>query len=192
MDLRSKLEDALRQILEDVQHAARNHDIASAEKSLRKAAELQMLEAEFDKFEAHINSVLTNSGQISIPTPPPASGQNLRRLPVQVTGGMIRQNLLTLTEHVKHSRINVGETMFIEVQPFGEKFQTTLLKNSYKLQERGAIGRFYQYAQIREGDVVVLIETAPGKWVLQRGEPGEWDGHFRYKRVLLPDSRFLD
>ena len=58
------------------------------------------------------------------PLPITQNGQQLRKLPVEVTQGMIKQNLLTLTEHVKRGRIRVGEDLIVETQPSGERFRT--------------------------------------------------------------------
>ena len=84
----------------------------------------------------------------------------LRELPVEVSAGMIRQNLLTLTKHVKQHRIKLGEELTIEAQPSGERFRTQLLEKGNKLRERGAITRFYRDAGVHSGDFVVLTETA--------------------------------
>lgn len=103
----------------------------------------------------------------------PANG-NLRELPIEVTQGMINQNLLTLTNHVKRGRIRTGEDLTIETDPSGERFTTELLTNGNKLQERGAIGRFYREAHVQAGDFVVLTEIAPKKWALKKAPLGQY------------------
>ncbi len=85
----------------------------------------------------------------------------LRELPVEVTTGMIRQNLLTLTKHLKQRRIRIGEELTIEAQPSGERFRTALLEKGNKLRERGAITRFYRDAGVHPGDFVVPRKLGP-------------------------------
>ena len=104
------------------------------------------------------------------------NGQKLRELPVEVSQGMINQNLLTLTDHVKRGRIRVGEEMLIEALPSGERFRTDLVVNGNKLRERGAIGRFYREAGVHDGEFVVLTETAPQRWTLRKAAEGEHRG----------------
>lgn len=91
----------------------------------------------------------------------------LRELRVEVTQGMINQNLLTLTDHVNVGRVQPGEDFTIEAKGSDEQFRTPLLANGNKLQERGAVGRFYRHNSVKPGDVVLLKETSPNRWVLQ-------------------------
>ncbi|MSU50770.1 MAG: DNA sulfur modification protein DndB [Opitutus sp.] len=109
-----------------------------------------------------------------IPVPVTQHGQKLRKLPVEVTQGMIRQNLLTLTEHVNGGRIRVGEDLIVEAQPSGERFRTDVVDSGNRLRERGAIGRFYREAGVHDGEFVVLTETAPQRWTLRKAAPGEY------------------
>ena len=178
-DLTHRINNELRKILTETEAAARRQDVDAAARWAKKAADLKARAADLSLLTQQIEQMLTPEK-----TEPGKDGTHteLRRLPVQVTGGMIRQRLLLLTEHVQHRQINVGEKLEITADASREKFTTVLLKD-YKLRERGAIGQFYRAANVREGDVVVLIETAPGKWALTKGEAGEWDGHYRYKRV---------
>lgn len=104
------------------------------------------------------------------------NSHKLRKLEVEVTQCMIKQNLLTLTDHVKRGRIRVGEDLIVETQPSGERFRTDLVENGNRLRERGAIGRFYREAGVHEGEFVVLTETAPQRWTLNKAVPGEYMG----------------
>ncbi len=101
------------------------------------------------------------------------SSNNLRRLPIRVSEGMIRQNLLTFSEHIKRGRIQVEEEMNIEVQSTGARFSSKVLQNGNRLQERGEIGRFYRAAGVHDGDVVMLTETKPNEWTLEKPAPSQ-------------------
>ena len=92
----------------------------------------------------------------------------MRQLPVEVTDGMTRQNLLTLTPHLKSAKVKVGEQFVTEAQPSGRRFATTLLEKGNKLQGRGEIARFYRDANLNGGDCVLLTEAAPGRWTLKK------------------------
>jgi len=87
---------------------------------------------------------------------------------------MIRQNLLTLTPHVKRGRIKIGEELIIEVAPSGERFVTRLLRIGNKLRARGEIAHFYRTAGVKGGDYVVLTEISPGKWTLTKAPQGKY------------------
>lgn len=112
---------------------------------------------------------------------PEKEPEGLRVLPIEVTEGMINQNLLTLTEHVKRGRIKVGESLTVEVFPSGARFRTELLSNGNKLQERGAIGRFYREVGVKKWDFVVLTEVSPGRWTLKKAP----DGQYQSRTALL-------
>lgn len=89
-----------------------------------------------------------------------------RELFIEVSQGMINQNLLTLTESLKRGQIRIGEELIIEALPSGERFKTVVMTNGNKLQERSAIGKFYRKAGIQAGDTVVLREVSRGSWQL--------------------------
>jgi hypothetical protein len=164
----------------EIESAARRQDLEEAQRVANRAAELKILSSQLRELSERIETFLSPTPRSATSTN--GSGATLRRLPVQVTGGMIRQRLLLITEHVRHGKVSPGYEFHIQVPASGETFRTQLL-NDYKLRERGGIGRFYQVAHVQEGDVVILIETTPNKWTLEKAQPGEWDGHYRYKRV---------
>jgi hypothetical protein len=56
--------------------------------------------------------------------------------------------------------------MIVESLPSGERFKTQVMTSGNKLQERGAIGRFYRSAGVHAGDFVVLREVSRGSWQL--------------------------
>lgn len=179
MNIPERITTELRRILTEIELAGKRQDIEAADRLVKRATELKSLGGQYALLTQKIETALSIDGSKPARENQPVE---LRRFPVQVSGGMIRQRLLLLTEHVNHRRISVDEKLEIEVSASGEKFTTRLLSD-YKLRERGAIGRFYHAADVNEGDVVVLIETAPNRWSLEKAQPGEWDGHYRYKRI---------
>jgi len=98
----------------------------------------------------------------------PARREGQRRIEVEITQGMINQNLLVLTDAVNRGIVNVGETLALECMPSGERFSTEVIEQGKKLRERGAIGRFYAAARVRAGDCVKLSEVGPRRWRLER------------------------
>jgi hypothetical protein len=100
------------------------------------------------------------------PLPPRREG--LRCIDVEITQGMINQNLLVLTDAVNRGIINIGETLALECVPSGERFSTEVIEQGKKLRERGAIGRFYATARVRARDNVRMSEVAPRHWRLER------------------------
>jgi hypothetical protein len=105
------------------------------------------------------------------------NGGGIRELVIDVTQGMINQNLLTLSPHMRRGIIRSGEKLSIEALPSGDRFETELLASGNKLRERGRIAKFYRDAAVRAGDLVVLREVTPGHWQLKKGDI------VRYKRV---------
>jgi len=181
MNLPDRISNELRSLAGEIEAAARKQDLDTAQEIANRAADLKALGGQLEQLTQRIEAFLTPQME-SPPELVSGNGGALRRLPVHVTGGMIRQRLLLLTEHVQHGKIHPGDDLQIHVPASGEMFRTQLL-GDYKLRERGAIGRFYRDANVREGDVVALMETTPGKWTLEKAQPGEWDGHYRYRRV---------
>ena len=98
----------------------------------------------------------------------------MRELPIEVTAGDLRQNLLKLTPHIKRKKIKLGEEMIIEADPSGERFQTVVSEKGNKLRARAEVARFYKAAKVEPGDYVVLIEVAPGRWLLKKPPPGRY------------------
>jgi len=145
-------------VLQQVSEAAAKRDLNTLLPLTKKASELA---ATKDRLRS-----LKSSSQTSAPIAQ-KSGEG-REVVVEVSQGMINQNLLTLTEHVKRKRIKVGETLDIEALPSGDRFQTELLSSGNKLRERGGIAKFYRDAGVQAGDFVALSETTPGHWQLKK------------------------
>jgi hypothetical protein len=154
----TQIDQALTDVFRQVSEAADRKDLNILPGLTKKLSEL---EATKNRLRS-----LRNGPGTSAPTPQTSGGG--RELIVEVSEGMINQNLLTLTPHVKRNTIKVGEALDIEPLPSGDRFQTELLASGNKLRERGRIARFYRDAGVRAGDSVVLSEIAPGHWRLKR------------------------
>lgn len=105
--------------------------------------------------------------QVRVPGPDPRFRREIR---IEVSQGMINQNLLTLTEAIKRGTVRVGEELIIEALPSERKFKTVVMASGNKLQERGEINKFYSSAGVREGDYVILQEVSLGQWKLRKAE----------------------
>ena len=101
-----------------------------------------------------------------------AASKRLRRIHTSITQGEINQNLLTLTNARKRGLIRLGERFRIRL-PDGQDFETELVQPGNKLRERGRIREFYLNQGIKPGDYVVLEETEPGAWTINKDKsPG--------------------
>ena len=174
--------------MQEIAAAAAKRDIAGVTALTKKASELEDMKKTVLGIEERLKGLhapaptpVATPAVVLTHAPVAQNGQKLRELPVEVTQGMINQNLLTLTEHVKRGRIRVGEELLVEAQPSGERFHTDLVVNGNKLRERGALGRFYRDARVHVGEFVVLTETAPQRWTLRKAAEGEYRG----KREML-------
>jgi len=168
----SKIDELLKSTLSQIAEAAQNGNLGAVNVASRKATELEEMKKTVSLIEERLKEFQMPSAE---------KDEHLRELPVEVSAGMINQNLLTLTEHVKRGRIKVGEVLTVEVLPSGERFRTQLLHNGNKLQERGAIGRFYREVGVRKFDFVMLSEVAPGQWTLKKAP----DGQYKSRRAIL-------
>jgi hypothetical protein len=166
-----KIQELIDATLREIQEMARKGNLTAVMALTKKAAEYE----DVKKTLLHLQERLKEVHAMAVQSPTNGSGSNqLRELPVEVSAGMIRQNLLTLTRHVKQRRIRISDELTIEAQPSGERFQTQLLEKGNKLRERGAIARFYRDAGVSPGDFVVLSETAPSRWTLKKAAPGRY------------------
>ncbi len=102
------------------------------------------------------------------------SNAEIRKLPINVTEGDIRQNLLKLAPHINRGKIKVGEELVIEALPSGERFRTVVSDKGKKLRARGPIARFYKDANVQPDDYVLLTEETPGRWTLKKAPAGEY------------------
>jgi hypothetical protein len=173
------IDEAFQSTMKQIEAAAKTGDLAAATALTRKAAACNDLKQSLISLEEQFKKLQSTK------PPPIATATNgevkLRELPVEVTGGMIGQNYLTLTTHIQRGRIQIGEDLTIEAHPSGERFRTQLLEKGNKLRERGAIARFYREAGVHVGDFVVLTEVAPKQWTLKKAAPGRYQS----RRSLL-------
>lgn len=191
MDIVQRIESLLEKTLQAVSAAAERCDFATLQQLSRKGQRLKELrdrvadaERELRELENGLSGRPVTSERTrqseprdaaSGPLPPdeePIQGGSRNSLVIEVTQGMINQNLLTLTDHVKSGRIRVGSEMKIEARPSGELFCTDLLGDGNRLRERGAIARFYRDARVHAGDKVVLTQESPNRWTLEKVHQG--------------------
>ncbi len=169
----NELDRLLSNVFELISEAAKKHDLASIRRHTVKATELEELKQQHLSIQQRIASLSSAESAESLAEEGQANGK-LRELPIEVTGGMKRQNLLTLTPHVKRRKIKAGEQLIIEALPSGVRFQTELLEQGNRLRARSEIAQFYRDAKVNEGDYVLLSEVAPGRWTLKKAPSGAY------------------
>ncbi|MGL4399325.1 MAG: hypothetical protein ACRCXD_05625 [Luteolibacter sp.] len=187
MTTTTTIEEMIEATMSQIADAAGKRDLATVAGLTQKAGKLEEMKKRVQGIEAELSSMKEFTTPQVAPVNPTTSevqlDVKLRELPVEVTQGMINQNLLTLTEHVKRGRIRTGEDLAIETYPSGERFRTDLMTNGNKVRERGAIGRFYRKAGVHAGDFVVLTEISPGRWTLKKAPHGQ----YKSRRCWLED-----
>ncbi len=149
-------------------------DLAAIQRLSRKALEIKELKEQDAAIQKRIASLVTEE-----PTSAPVMANEhsngvIRKLPIEVTEGDIRQNLLKLTPHINRGKIKVGEELLIEAYPSGERFKTVVSDKGNKLRARGEVAQFYRDAKVQPSDHVVLTEETPGRWTLKKAPPGEY------------------
>lgn len=176
MTTTTAIDEMIEATMTKIAEAAGKRDLASVAALTRKATELEEMKKTVEGIEAKLFSLKesTVTPARSTVTSGPQPDVKQRELAIEVTQGMMNQNLLTLTEHVKRGRIRTGEELIIETYPSGERFRTDLMTNGNKFRERGAIGRFYREAGVRAGEFVVLTEVSQGQWTLKKAPPGQF------------------
>jgi len=174
--LAEQITDAINHTMRDISKAAERCDFSELEHLTKKASELRAMKDQVVAIENRLVHMTNGTHTTAVPQQQRTPGV-IRELGVEVTQGMINQNLLTLSDHIKRGMIRPGESLTIETVPSGDRFDTELLANGNKLQERGKIGKFYREAGVVAGDVVMLSEVTPGQWKLKKGEV------VRYRRV---------
>ena len=170
----NELNKHLGSVYAQIGEASKKHDLASIRRLTVKAAELEELKQQHAAIQQRIASLSGADVAESLSAEKEHANGVLRELPIEVTGGIKRQNLLTLTPHVKRGKIKVGEQLIIEALLSGEKFQTELLEQGNRLRARSEIAQFYRDAKVNEGDYVLLSEVASGRWTLKKAPPGKY------------------
>ena len=170
----NELDKHIKKVMSEITAAASKHDLAAIQRLSRKAGELHELKEQVAAIQHRIASLSAeNISTIPQAQTEQANGR-IRELPIEVTEGDIRQNLLKLTPHVKRGKIKIGETLIIEAFPSGERFQTVVSDKGNKLRARGEIASFYKDAKVKAGDYVLLTEITAGRWTLKKAPPGEY------------------
>jgi hypothetical protein len=172
-ELTKQINQANAVVMEQISAAAQRNDLSVLEHLTKKATELRAMADQITAIERRFESLVNGSHPSTVKHAP----RGIREFVIEISQGMINQNLLTLTEQVKRGLIRVGEKLIVETIPSGDRFETELMPSGNKLQERGRIGRFYRDCGVRAGDVVLLTEITPGLWQLKKGDV------VRYKRV---------
>jgi hypothetical protein len=170
----NELDGHIKNVMAQIAEAASKQDLVAIQHLTRKASELQEMKEQMAAIQQRIVSLNGESDNIQPKTATQPVNGRIRQLPIEVTDGMIRQNLLTLAPHVRSGKIKVGEELIIEALPSGQRFQTVLLEQGKKLQARSEIASFYRDAKVKGNDYVLLTEIAPGHWTLKKAPPGEY------------------
>ena len=179
----NELDKQIKKVMAQIAEAASKRDLAAIQRLTQKASELQELKEQMVAIQQRFVSLTIERTDAPVPSMnQPTNG--IRQLPIEVTQGMINENLLTMSRHVKSGKIKVGEQLVIEPLPSGKPFQTVLLRQGKKLQERGKIASFYRAVNVKAGDYVVLTETSSGRWTLKKAPEGEY-GLTRLLRDLV-------
>lgn len=162
------INEVIAQVMTQITEAAGKHDLATIETLTRAASDLK--EAKEKVAQVGVRLARLNPARAALPST--FNQTKFREFKIEVTDGAIRQNLLNMTVPLKRGQAKPDERFIIEALPSGERFTTVLLASGNKLQERGAINRFYRDAHVRGGDFVLLSEIAPGEWALRKDSGG--------------------
>ncbi len=175
----NELDTHITNVMAQITEAASKHDLPTIQRLSRKAGELQEMKEQIAAIQHRIKSLNNENTETAPMTAKEQPNGRSRELPVEVTDGDIRQNLLKLTPHIKRNKIKIGEELVIEALPSGERFQTDVSEKGNKLRARGEIARFYKEAKVKGGDYVLLTEVSPGRWTLKKATSGQY-GLSRY------------
>jgi len=180
----NELDGQIKKVMTQITDAASRQDLAAIQRLTQKATELQDLKGQMAAIQQRFDSLTAE--QPNAPMPPTNQPMNgvIRQLLIEVTQGMLNENLLTVSRYVKSGLVKVGEQFVIEPLPSGKPFQTVLLRQGKKLRERGKIADFYRTANVKAGDYVLLTEVTPGRWTLKKAPDGEY-GMARLLRDLV-------
>jgi hypothetical protein len=139
-------------------------DIDYARAMLSQIDELEKLKGVAGKLQERMEEIRDHELCISCGSDQRTSVKNgLRKVTIQITEGMLRQSLLSMTAAKKAGVVKLGEQFKIHL-PSGEELATELINPGNKLRERGRIQAFYKAKGVKEGDYVVLTEFEKGVW----------------------------
>lgn len=164
-NITERIDRLMKNAMEGIAMAANRQDLMALESLTQRATEMRAMRDQIVAIDGRLRS-LENGSAVGAGQRQPSSGA--RDIRVEVTQGMINQNLLTLSDAIKRGQIKAGEVLNITALPSGDIFVTELLEAGNKLRERGKIGKFYRDAAVHAGDVVMLREVTPGRWELRK------------------------
>ena len=170
----NELDKHISTVMAQIIEAASKQDLAAIQRLNRKAQELNELKEQVAAIQQRITRLTTEEVGAAPLVADQRLNAEIRKLPIEVTEGDIKQNLLKLTPHINRAKIRIGEELVIEALPAGERFQTVVSDKGNKLRARGEIARFYKDAKVKPGDYVLLTEQTPGRWTLRKAQPGEY------------------
>src|SRR5439155_25930312 len=102
----NELDKYIAKVMAQITEAASKQDLVNIQRLSRKAAELHEVKEQMTAHHHRISSLINEDAAPMLTREHPNG--KLRELPVEVTDGDIRQNLLKLTPHVKRGKIKVG------------------------------------------------------------------------------------
>jgi hypothetical protein len=166
-DIPSAIETLMAETMAKISRTAGgpNCDVAELEALTKRASELKQMTEQVAAIQHRLASMSARGENM---TDDGTTGIFRRKLLIEVSQGMINQNLLLLTEPLKRGLVKTGEELTIEPLPKGDRFKSAVIQPGNRLQERGAIGKFYRDAMVNAGDYVILGEVAPGQWQLRK------------------------
>ena len=130
---------------------------------------LTKISSTLEKVEALWNRIGDDIGEEGADYTTANDKTKLRTIQIEITDGMIRNSMLTLTGAIRHGLAKLGDEFLITL-PNGDKFKTFLVSPGNRLKERKRIREFYKNENILPGDKAVMIETSAGEWNLKKDE----------------------
>lgn len=106
---------------------------------------------------------LEGSQPDEVPDADPSKSGKSRPLRIEVSEGMIRQNLFTLTAGVKRGLMKARQEIQIQL-PNGDLLTSKIMPPGNRLQERGRIRRLYLEYSVKSGDFITLEKLESGVW----------------------------
>src|SRR5436190_18351691 len=106
--LTDEIEHAITDAMQEISRAAERRDLNVLEHLTKKASELRAMKEQVVAIENRLRAM--KNGTHVVPAHAGNSGA-IRELVVEVTQGMINQNLLPLSEHMRRGIIRSGEKL---------------------------------------------------------------------------------
>src|ERR1700733_2810539 len=119
-DIPTTINNLMAQTMSKITKAAATQNLAELETLTKRASELKQMKEQIASIQHRLIGFAGN-GETKIQSNSHSTLAQ-RELFIEVSQGMINQNLLTVTEPLKRGQIRIGEELIIEVQPSGERF----------------------------------------------------------------------